>query len=170
MIDNSPLPPESIGLRLAREGDEGFLRLVYAESRREELDQVVWPEGVREQFLRSQFDAQATHYVKHYAGVEFLIIELAGTRAGRLYVQRTSSEILVMDIALIPEFRGKGIGTVLLRQILDEGQSSARIVTMHVEKFNPALRLYERLGFRIAEDQGVYWLLQWSPVPPVAIS
>jgi len=125
---------------------------------------------VREQFLRSQFDAQATHYVKHYAGVEFLIIELAGTPAGRLYVQRTPSEILVMDIALIPEFRGRGIGTALLRQILDEGQASSRIVTMHVEKFNPALSLYERLGFRIAEDQGVYWFLRWSPVAPAAIS
>jgi ribosomal protein S18 acetylase RimI-like enzyme len=169
LIDN-PLTPESIGLRPASERDEDFLRLVYAESRREELDRVVWPEGVREQFLRSQFDAQAAHYLKHYPGVEFLIIELAGTPAGRLYVQRTPSEILVMDIALIPEFRGRGIGTALLRQILDEGQASSRIVTMHVEKFNPALSLYERLGFRIAEDQGVYWFLRWSPVAPAAIS
>ena len=150
---------ESIKLRPAREEDEEFLRLVYAESRREELDQVVWPEGAREQFLRFQFDAQAAHYA-NYTDAEFLIVEVAGIAAGRLYLQRTASAIHVMEIALLPDYRGRGIGTALLRPILDEGQASARKVTMHVEKFNPALRLYERLGFRIADDKGVYWFLE----------
>ncbi|MEO6037483.1 MAG: GNAT family N-acetyltransferase [Saprospiraceae bacterium] len=154
---------ESIRLRPANPRDEGFLRLVYAESRREELDQAAWPPGVREEFLRSQFDAQASHYRSNYPGAEFLIIECDGQPAGRLYVRRAEAEIRIMDIALIPAFRGKGIGTALLGQILAEGQASARIVTIHVEKFNPALRLYERLGFQTVEERGAYWFLQWSP-------
>ena len=154
---------ETFSLRPAGTGDEGFLRLVYAESRREELDQVAWPEGQREAFLRSQFDAQDAHYRKHYPEAEYMIIAHAGQPAGRFYVRRTKPEIRIMDIALIPEFRGKGIGTALLQQLIEEARSSARILTIHVEKFNPALRLYERLGFRAVDDRGAYWFLQWSP-------
>ena len=163
------MPLQTISLRPACKGDEGFLRFVYAESRREELDQVVWPDGAREEFLCSQFDAQATHYLTHYPEAEFLIIEQDGNPAGRLYVRRSQPEIRIMDIALLPEFRGKGIGRALLQQLIDEGQASARDVTIHVEKFNPALRLYERLGFRAVDDRGVYWFLQWfPPQPPTA--
>ncbi len=152
-----------ISLRPANPADEGFLRLVYAESRREELDQVQWPPGQREAFLNSQFDAQDSHYKKHYPGAEFLIIEYDGQPAGRLYVRRSDPEIRIMDIAINPEFRRKGIGTTLLGQLTEEGRATARTVTIHVEKFNPALRLYERLGFRAIDDRGAYWFLEWTP-------
>lgn len=158
----------SISLRPAKEGDEGFLRQVYAESRREELDQVAWPEGARDEFLRSQFDAQAAHYVQHYPGAEFLFIEHAGQPAGRLYVRRSSQEIRIMEIGLMPAFRNKGIGTALLQSILEEGQSARKLVSIHVEKFNPALRLYERLGFHIEAEHGVYWLLHRPPLDSAA--
>lgn len=144
--------------------DEGFLRLVYAESRREELDQVAWEEGAREQFLGAQFDAQSTHYLKYYPGAEFFIIERAGRPVGRLYLHRQPRDIRIMDIALIPAARGQGIGTTLLNQILREGDAAGKIVSIHVEKFNPALRLYERLGFRPVADRGAYWLLERSPL------
>ena len=159
--------PENIGLRAVSDGDEEFLRIVYAESRREELDQVVWPEGAREAFLRSQFDAQAAHYTRHYPGAEFLIVEHHGQPAGRLYVRRSPPEIRIMDIAIVPGFRSRGIGTALLQELIAEGRASVRVVSIHVEKFNPALRLYERLGFRAAEDRGAYWFLQWLPDVPL---
>ena len=154
---------EIISLRPALEGDEGFLRFVYADSRRAELDQAVWPEGVRETFLRSQFDAQAAHYKKHYPDSQFLIVERESRPVGRLYIWRTAAEIRIMDLAIIGEFRGQGIGTTLLTRLLDEGREAGRKVTIHVEKFNPALRLNERLGFRIVADLEVYWFLEWSP-------
>jgi len=68
-----------------------------------------------------------------------------------------------MDIALIPEARGHGVGTHLLNELIAEGKSTGAIVTIHVEKFNPALRLYDRLGFRIVDDREAYWFLEWSP-------
>lgn len=153
----------SICLRPATERDECFLRLVYAESRREELDQVAWPEGAREAFLHSQFDAQAKHYTQHYPGAEFLVIEAGGEPVGRLYLHRVATEIRIMDIALLPAARGQGIGTSLLKALLDEGRDTSRLVSIHVEKFNRALHLYERLGFRQVEDRGVYLLLHWLP-------
>ena len=154
---------ETIQLRPIEAVDEAFLRLVYASVRQEELDQVEWPLGHREEFLRTQFDAQHNHYCGNYPGAKFYVVKMDEKPAGRLYVHRTPSEIRIMDIALMPEFRNQGIGSRLLRQILDDGDRKGLPVTIHVEKFNPALELYERLGFRMDADRGVYLFLKRMP-------
>ena len=110
-----------------------------------------------------QFDAQRKFYESEYPGAEFQIILVAGEPAGRLYIHRRDQEIRIMDIALLPEFRGRGIGTMLLNEILAEGERAARPVTIHVESFNPAQRLYQRLGFVQVANNGVYHLLEWRP-------
>ena len=153
----------SVTLRPLKDGDEEFLRLVYAESRREELDQVEWEEGARDAFVRMQFHAQSKHYFQHYPGAQFSIIESENQLVGRLFVARWPREIRVIDIALIPPARGRGIGGALLREILEEALEAGKTVTIHVEKHNPALTLYRRLGFHPIEDKGVYWLMEWSP-------
>jgi len=68
-----------------------------------------------------------------------------------------------MDIALLPEYRGRGVGGALLADLMAEASAGAKPLTIHVERFNRALRLYERLGFVPVADKGVYLLLQWSP-------
>ncbi len=83
---------------------------------------------------------------------------------GGLYIHRRENEIRIMDIALLPEHRKQGIGSELLRDILQQGQENTLPVTIHVERFNPALHLYERLGFKQKEDKGVYWLMEWMPI------
>ena len=155
---------DTIRLRPIENVDEAFLRLVYASVRREELDQVQWPPGVREEFLRTQFDAQHTHYRENYPGAKLNILEIDGKLAGRLYLSQTGSEIRIMDLALIPEFRNRGIGSELLRQILDDGDQKGLPVTIHVEKFNPALKLYKRLGFRMEADRGAYFFFETTSV------
>ena len=90
------------------------------------------------------------------------VIERDGQAIGRLYVARWEREIRIMDIALLPEHRGSGIGTQLLRELQDEARSSGKSLTIHVERFNPALGLYQRLGFRQIEDKGVYLLMEWK--------
>jgi ribosomal protein S18 acetylase RimI-like enzyme len=86
-----------------------------------------------------------------------------GEPAGRLYVHRGDREIRIVDIALVPEHRGSGVGTSLLRDLLAEADAGGKSVTIHVERMNPALRLYERLGFSVAEDKGVYLFLERPP-------
>jgi ribosomal protein S18 acetylase RimI-like enzyme len=76
-------------------------------------------------------------------------------------VDRWDKEIRIMDIALLPEHRGVGIGTGLLRELQEEARAAGKSLSIHVEKFNPALRLYERLGFQPQEDKGVYLLMVW---------
>jgi ribosomal protein S18 acetylase RimI-like enzyme len=86
-----------------------------------------------------------------------------GEPAGRLYLFRGDREIRIVDIALLPEHRGNGAGSSLLRDVLAEADAGGKRVTIHVERANPALRLYERLGFSIAEDRGVYLFLERPP-------
>jgi len=143
--------------------DEPFLREVYAATRAEELAQVDWTPAQKDAFLRMQFDAQHRYYAENYPHAQFQIILVDGEPAGRLYVDRRAAEIRIMDITLLPAFRGQGIGSRLLNEILAEGQAHGLPVTIHVERFNPALRLYERLGFRLLEDKGVYCLMEWTP-------
>lgn len=140
--------------------DEAFLCRVYGSSREAELAQVEWADGQRDAFVRMQFDAQRRYYEEHYAGASFDVILVDGVPAGRLYVARWPEEIRIVDIALLAEFRNRGVGSRLLGQLLAEGKAAGLPVSIHVEKFNPALRLYRRLGFVPVEDKGVYLLLR----------
>jgi ribosomal protein S18 acetylase RimI-like enzyme len=152
-----------VALRPVRPGDEELLFRVYASAREDELTVVPWDEAQKEAFLRAQFDAQARWYREHYDGASFEVILVDGEPAGRLYVYRGEAEIRVVDIALLPDRRGAGVGGSLLRDLLAEADAAGRRVTIHVERLNPALRLYERLGFTVAEDKGVFLLLEWRP-------
>jgi ribosomal protein S18 acetylase RimI-like enzyme len=150
-------------LRPVGDSDDRFLRRVYASVREDELAQVPWEEADKAVFLRQQFDAQDAYYREHYEGATYDVIEVDGEPAGRLYVARWEDEIRIMDIGLLPEHRGAGIGTRLLRDLLDEGRRAGKRVSIHVEKHNRALRLYERLGFATVADRGVYLLLEATP-------
>ena len=110
-----------------------------------------------------QFDAQHRYYTENYHDAPFQVID--GIDAGGTAIPGArSDEIRIIDIALLPEYRGRGLGTQLLRNIQTAAQQAVLPVTIHVERFNPALSLYERLGFRMIEDKGVYLLLKWMPV------
>ncbi len=134
---------------------------VYASTRTEELAAVPWTAEQKAAFCRMQFTAQDAHYRQYYPTAEYSVIESCGTAVGRLYVDRWEKEIRIMDITLLPEQRGAGVGTRLLRGLQDGARSTGRALTIHVEKFNPAMRLYERLGFHPIEDKGVYLLMEW---------
>ena len=143
-------------------GDLPFMAELYVSTRREEVAATGWPEAAQAQFLAQQFDAQHRHYQAHYPDAEWLVIERAGERIGRLYLEEWKNQFRIIDIALLPSSRGAGIGAAILRDILAMAQSAGKRVTIHVEKNNPAMNLYRRLGFRAAEDKGVYDLLEWD--------
>ena len=136
---------------------------MYASTREEELRIVDWSDEQKGAFARQQFEAQDAYYREHYDPATFDVIEVDGTPAGRLYVARWEDEIRIMDIALLPEYRREGIGTKLLRDLLDEGSRTGKRVSIHVERNNSALRLYARLGFTAVADRGVYMLLEAYP-------
>lgn len=143
--------------------DAQFLFRVYAGSRQEELERVPWSEAEREAFLRQQFHAQHAHYQKHFPHARFDVILVDGDPAGRLYVDRAQDEIRIIDIALLPEYRGRGIGGSLMQQLLAEASAKALPVRLHVERNNWACGWYQRLGFEVIEDKGVYYYMEWQP-------
>jgi ribosomal protein S18 acetylase RimI-like enzyme len=154
-----------VTLRTVEEADESFLFSVYASTREEELARVAWDEPARQRFLGMQFKAQSHSYRTGYPGAIFQVILVDDRPAGRLYVHRRANELRVMDIALLPEYRGRGIGTALLKDMMEGGRRAGLPVTIHVEMFNPALRLYERLGFKKVASNSVYHLLEYAGAP-----
>ncbi len=151
------------GLRPAGLGDAELLYRIYASTREDELAAVPWDASAKEAFLRMQFAAQDRHYRETFPGASYDLIVRREQVLGRLYVDRGESAWNVLDIALLPEYRRQGIGTQLLTEVLAEAAAAAKPVQIHVERFNPAQRLYGRLGFRQIADQGVYLQLEWSP-------
>jgi len=153
-----------IELRPIGAEDEPFLFTVYANTRYEELAQVAWSQKEKEIFLRQQFQFQHSQYMENYLDAEFKIIKIDDVDAGRLYSDVWKKEIRIIDIAILPEYRNRGCGTVLIKEIQEKAASQDKKVSIHVEKNNPALGLYHRLGFKETEDKEVYWLLEWEPV------
>jgi ribosomal protein S18 acetylase RimI-like enzyme len=154
------VPPHGLTARPRTLADTEFLATLYASTRATELAAVPWPDDAKRAFLRSQFEAQTRHYDLHYADGEFLVLERDGRAIGRLILFWGDRDLRVVDIALVPECCGMGLGTALVGAVQAQATGS---VSIHVERFNPALRLYQRLGFVHEEDTGVYYRMRWKP-------
>jgi ribosomal protein S18 acetylase RimI-like enzyme len=174
MSDASPMEAETAAFGWARAAQAGcrfrrlldidlpFVAQVYASTRAEELAVTDWSCDHKAAFLEAQFQAQHAHYQRYYPNADWLVTMRGGADIGRLYLERWPTQHRIIDITLLPEHRGKGLGEALLRDLMDEAAAASKAVTIHVEKFNPAMRLYRRLGFETAEDKGVYDLMCWT--------
>lgn len=151
-----------ISYRTVRPDDEELLFTIYASTREDEMRMVPWTEDEKQRFLRQQFEAQRTHYQQYLPETEYLVIERDGQPIGRLYLDRREDELRIVDIALMTEHRGAGIGNAILTDLIDEASGRGVPVRIHVERNNPALGLYRRLGFREIGDEGVYLQLERS--------
>lgn len=153
----------AVTLRPATDADYSFMRELYGDTRAAEMQQFPLDDAQKQAFLDQQFAAQYEHYGIHYPTCERNIIELDGRPVGRLWLDEWNEEIRLVDIAMLAEVCGKGIGTRLLEDVLARGAAAGKPVTIHVEIYNPALRLYQRLGFEHVDTNGVYYLMRWTP-------
>lgn len=160
---NKPLPQHSLQYRSITDADQAFLLDLYASTRAAEMAMVPWTDEQKSEFVSMQFNAQHTFYQQQFKQASFEIVLLNEQAVGRLYIDRREQEIRIIDISLLPDYRRHGIGQKMLQALLQEASQSDKAVTIHVEKNNPARSLYDRLGFREMEDQGVYFLMQWAP-------
>lgn len=154
-----------IALRPATPADRPLLLRVYASTREQELAQTPFTPEQKAAFLEQQFAAQSAHYERHYTDTSFDVVEVDGAPAGRLIVARWPQELRIVDVALLPQFRGGGVGTRLLAPLLAEADGRGAKVSIHVERFNPAQRLYHRLGFAPvpAGEPGIHQLWERPP-------
>jgi GNAT superfamily N-acetyltransferase len=152
----------SITLRAAMDEDERFLYELYAGTRRSEMAMVPWPPEQKHAFLRMQFEAQIKHYRSAYPNADHSIVVTGEALAGRLYAHREESQILIVDLTLLPEFRGRGIGRALVSELQREAVSLRKVLTGHVERWNPASAFWRHMGFEIADGDDVYNRIVWS--------
>jgi len=152
---------DRITLRPETAEDDDFLRALYASTRAHEMAVTGWTAAQQDVFLRSQFDLQRHHYRAHYPSAAFDIILLDAVPVGRIYVHRAPDAIRLMDVALVPAARGNGIGTRLVERLLAAAAESNAAVTLNVEPYNPARRLYERFGFRVIEEEPTNLFMEW---------
>ena len=148
------MPDEQVNivLREASPDDEPFLLELYASTRREELAGLGWGEDQKRLFLRMQFLARE----RSFARGDHRIVLLNERPVGRLLVDRTGPSILLIDIAFLPEYRNAGIGTRLIEDLKQEATAGGKPIALHVLASSPAVRLYERLGFRRSGTETAY--------------
>jgi ribosomal protein S18 acetylase RimI-like enzyme len=151
-----------VSLRAIVPGDEELLFRIFASTREGEWSVLNWSAAAKDAFLRQQCAAQHRHYQEAFAGGQFSVLVAAGEAIGRLYIWREAAEMRIIDLALLPAWRGRSIGSRLLRGLLEEAAANRQRVVIHVEANNPARRLYDRLGFRAVTNNGVYWRMEWT--------
>ena len=149
------LAGSGLALRPATAADTDLVAAIYASTRADELCAVPWTAEQKKAFTDWQSSQQEAHYRLHYPAAERLIVE-RGPPIGRLYVDTTRNEARLMEVTLLPESRGAGIGTRLLELLLAYADARQVAASLHVEPFNPARRMYLRAGFEVVETRGLY--------------
>jgi ribosomal protein S18 acetylase RimI-like enzyme len=152
-----------LSLRPERPEDESFLFEVYAGTRQEELALTGWDAPTRTAFVQMQFKAMRQGYASQHPRAQFCVILVSGNPVGRMVVDRSEENICLVDMALLVEHRGKGIGTILMRELLAEAARVAKPIRLHVFKQSRPIRWYERLGFCKTGDNGAYDRMEWHP-------
>ena len=152
-----------VSFKAISESDMAFLCKLYQSTRWQEVQQAPWSDEQRVEFLTHQFNAQHTHYQKYYPHSDFLLICKNNKNIGRIYIDRDEKTICLIDITLLPEYRNQGLGSQILKELIQEARSQQKKIVIHVEKFNPAYNWYLKHGFQQIEDKGVYQYMEWRP-------
>jgi ribosomal protein S18 acetylase RimI-like enzyme len=153
----------TVTVREVRAEDEAFLYELYLSTRSEEIAAWGLEGAMLDNVMRLQFRAQQSHYSAQAFPVDHRIILVEDRPVGHIVVIRTDQEIRLGDIALLPEHRGRGIGAFFVEELFDEARETHKPVTLHVEKSNRAVRLYERMGFSVSGDTGTHFKMEWRP-------
>ncbi len=154
---------KEIRLRPIEESDRPFLMQVYAGTRAEEMSLTGWSDEQKRQFLVMQFQAQHSYYQENYKEATFDIILYQEIPVGRLYVAEWPTELRIIDIALLPQYRNQGIGSYFLAQLMQRAEAVGKGVSIHVDQSNAARNLYKRFGFEKIGEHSFYDLMAWSP-------
>lgn len=158
-----PEPTNSLTLRPATETDQEFLVGVFASTRADELQALAWNPTQAEMFINIQYNAQQQSYRLSYPRAENNIILRDGKPIGRMLIDRSEEAIHLVDIAILPDYRNQGVGAELLGGLLAEGAKERREVVLSVFHTNPAIHLYDRLGFSKVDEESLYWKMRWLP-------
>jgi len=155
--------PDRVQLRPVTAEDDELLLAIYTSTRDEQLRQMGWAEEHIRMFVKMQWEAQTKHYRTHFTADEYIVL-VDLKPVGRIIVQRSDDEILLVDMAVLTEHRNKNIGSHLMRSLTEESDSGGKPIRLHVLKFSPAVRFYERFGFTKIREDVVNFEMQRQPL------
>jgi GNAT superfamily N-acetyltransferase len=148
-------------LRDVNDADEDFLFRVFVSSRESEFS--VFPEPHRAALIRMQFAAQRQSYARRYADARHSIVLVDGQDAGHLWIGEDEKDIVVLDVALLPEYRNRGIGTALYSRLIEQARAAGKVLRASVSAANPgSLRFHQRMGFTMTGGDGMYIALVFA--------
>ena len=153
----------ALALRPVQKADQAFLLQLYGSLRHDELAQTGWDADTAARFVRMQFDAQSSQYLANNPQARFDVVLEHGVPVGRLYVAEQEQRLHVIDLALTPTCRGRGLGGALLAAVMREAAAAGKRVSIYVETSNRAQGLYQRLGFEQVSEAGFHRLMEWTP-------
>ena len=161
-MQTAQIHASGITFRAVNEEDQEFLLHLYSTTRAEEIEAWGWSEAQARLFLEMQFTARQRSYQAMYPGATYTLILKDGQPVGQQIADRGAKSIRLIDIAILPQYRGAGIGTLLLKDLVDESRSKKVPIELKVSKSNTAAaRLYERMGFiRLGEDAMYYEMMR----------
>ena len=162
-MSDLPARVGEVDLRPATPADRALLLRIFSSTREEEMAATGWPARRRRDFLESQFRAQQRHFSQAYPKARLLVLERGGEPVGRLYWHWLADELRLIDIAILPAWRGQGLGTQLVTALRQLAWDHGRPIGLHVEAANPAQRLYQRLGFSLTGQTGGHLRMQCAP-------
>jgi ribosomal protein S18 acetylase RimI-like enzyme len=142
--------------------DLPFVAALYATTRARELEPSGWTDEMKAAFCDQQHRVQHAQYRATYKNAEWLIVERDGVPVGRYYLDWNDEDgLLMIDLSLMPEQRGAGVGGAIFRDTIAMARAAGQPVTLHVDRFNPAIALYGRLGFRVEEEMPFHLRMVW---------
>lgn len=156
---------DEIRLRPVADEDREFLLTAFAAGREIELSMVPWDDSLKRAFVENQFDAQSSYYASNYDNVRHDVILASDTPVGRIYVSRNDERIAILDMAVLGEFRGRGIASAIVNSLIEEARASHRSVQVHVETFNPAQTFFTNRGFVVKSSDDINLRLVWCESP-----
>ncbi|MDO3679361.1 GNAT family N-acetyltransferase [Paenibacillus ehimensis] len=145
-----------------KKDDQAFLYELYRRTRIEEVSAWGWEDRELDAFLRMQFDLRQRSYGLQYPQAQHAVLLHNGVRVGGVILQESPQDIRLIDFSLLPEYRNGGIGTAVLKRLQEKAAAHGKSVRLHVMRSNPAVALYERLGFRLSEGDELYAAMEWG--------
>ncbi|WP_375280235.1 GNAT family N-acetyltransferase [Pseudooctadecabacter sp.] len=162
-LANTAVRKGKVTFRVIANADDAFLFDLYKSTRAVEMSYAIMTEGDKDHFLEGQFRIQSEGYAMSFVGAVHRIIQLDEVDVGRLIVLRTDDMMRIIDLSLMPHARGRGLGTDVLRCLLNEAHGGDVPVRLAVEAQSPAIRLYQRHGFTAVEARGHHYEMEWRP-------
>ncbi|MDQ3262851.1 MAG: GNAT family N-acetyltransferase [Myxococcota bacterium] len=160
------MDPPRYELRAPLPEDAALLLTLYAHTREEELSAWGWPAPQRLAFVQMQHRVREASYRASRPHVEDRVVCVEGMAVGRLLIDRSGDALQLVDVALLPGHRGRGLGMQLIAGLCAEADREGRAITLEVLEHNPAARLYLRLGFQVRARQPPYLAMTRDPLPP----